>query len=119
MLNDKADYYSEIKSITVNGKNAYELGGLLTQSDYPIQKLCEAHELPMCNVRKFEMIKYSFGQDKEYVAVKEDEYDDLARTSNDACRTYQEIFRMMNEGWMVTRAKYREAEYKSNLKTSM
>nr|GEY12923.1 hypothetical protein [Tanacetum cinerariifolium] len=27
MLNDKADYYSEIKSITVNGKNAYELRG--------------------------------------------------------------------------------------------
>ncbi|GKE36257.1 hypothetical protein Tco_1459662 [Tanacetum coccineum] len=40
---------------------------------------------------------------KEYVAIKEDEYDDLARTSNNACRTYQEIFRMMDEGWMVTR----------------
>nr|GEV34379.1 hypothetical protein [Tanacetum cinerariifolium] len=39
-----------------------------------------------------EMIKYSFEQDEEYVAVKEDEYDDLARTSNDACRSYQEIF---------------------------
>ncbi|GJW53546.1 hypothetical protein Tco_0097631 [Tanacetum coccineum] len=25
--NDKADYYSEITSITVNGKNAYELKG--------------------------------------------------------------------------------------------
>ncbi|GJZ53763.1 hypothetical protein Tco_0608648 [Tanacetum coccineum] len=32
------------------------------------------------------------------------EYDDLARTSEDACRAYQEIFRMMDEGWMVTRA---------------
>ncbi|GJY62923.1 hypothetical protein Tco_0464383 [Tanacetum coccineum] len=47
------------------------------------------------------MIKYSFGQDEEYVAVKEDEYDDLARISKDACRAYQEIFRMMDEGWMV------------------
>nr|GEU82536.1 hypothetical protein [Tanacetum cinerariifolium] len=27
VLNDKADYYSGIKSITVNGKNAYELRG--------------------------------------------------------------------------------------------
>nr|GEV46497.1 VIER F-box protein 2 [Tanacetum cinerariifolium] len=60
-------------------------------------------ELPVCNIRKFKMIKYSFGQDEEYVAVKEDEYDDLARTSNDACQTYQEIFRRMDEGWMVTR----------------
>ncbi|GKA14835.1 hypothetical protein Tco_0694481 [Tanacetum coccineum] len=55
---------------------------------------------PVCNMRRFEMIKYSFGQDEEYVAVKEDEYDDLARTSDDACRAYQEIFRMMDEGWM-------------------
>nr|GFA91776.1 hypothetical protein [Tanacetum cinerariifolium] len=42
--------------------------------------------------------------DEEYVAIKEDEYDDLARTSKDACRAYQEVFRMMDEGWMVTRA---------------
>ncbi|GJX56419.1 VIER F-box protein 2 [Tanacetum coccineum] len=68
------------------------------------EKLCEVHELPVCNIRRFEMIKYSFGQDEEYVAIKEDEYDDLARKSNDACRAYQEIFRMMDEGWMVTRA---------------
>ncbi|GJZ75555.1 hypothetical protein Tco_0640020 [Tanacetum coccineum] len=67
------------------------------------QEFCENHELPVCNMRRFEMIKYSFGQDEEYVAVKEDEYDDLAKTSDDACRAYQEIFRMMDEGWMVTR----------------
>ncbi|GKD32903.1 hypothetical protein Tco_1248412 [Tanacetum coccineum] len=63
------------------------------------QEVCETYELPVCNIRKFEMIKYSFGQDEEYVAVKEDEYDDLARTSNDACRAYQEIFRMMDEAY--------------------
>ncbi|GJX10630.1 putative reverse transcriptase domain-containing protein [Tanacetum coccineum] len=37
---------------------------------------------------------------EEYVAVKEYEYDDLAKTSDDACRAYQEIFRKMDEGWM-------------------
>ncbi|GJS23236.1 hypothetical protein Tco_0451868 [Tanacetum coccineum] len=68
------------------------------------QELCEAHELPMCNIRRFKMIKYSFVQDEEYVAFKEDEYDDLGRASDDACRAYQEIFRMMDEGWIVTRA---------------
>ncbi|GJX43475.1 hypothetical protein Tco_0260151 [Tanacetum coccineum] len=56
------------------------------------QELCETHELSVCNMRRFKMIKYSFGQDKEYVDIKEDEYDDLARTSEDACRAYQEIF---------------------------
>ncbi|GJY25792.1 hypothetical protein Tco_0400518 [Tanacetum coccineum] len=81
------------------------------------QELCEAHELSVCNIRRFKMIKYSFRQDEEYVAVKEDEYDDLAKTSDDACRAYLEIFRMMDEGWMVTRAECVEAEEKSNLKT--
>ncbi|GJY59224.1 hypothetical protein Tco_0459116 [Tanacetum coccineum] len=67
------------------------------------QELCEAHELPVCNMRRFKMIKYSFGQDEEYVVVKEDEYDDLVKTSDDACQAYQEIFRIMDERWMVTR----------------
>ncbi|GJY22867.1 hypothetical protein Tco_0396525 [Tanacetum coccineum] len=40
----------------------------------------------------------------EYVVVKEDEYDDLIMTRRDACQAYQEIFRIMDEGWMVTRA---------------
>ncbi|GJW47628.1 hypothetical protein Tco_0079274 [Tanacetum coccineum] len=68
-------------------------------------ELCgnETHELSVCNIRIFDMIKYSFGQGEEYVAVKENEYEDLTSTSEDACRAYQEIFRMMDEGWMVTR----------------
>ncbi|GJU97396.1 hypothetical protein Tco_1326667 [Tanacetum coccineum] len=37
---------------------------------------------------------------EEYVAIKEDEYNDLTITSEEACRAYQEIFRMMDEGWM-------------------
>nr|GEU91140.1 hypothetical protein [Tanacetum cinerariifolium] len=59
-------------------------------------ELCgdETHELPVCNIRRFEVIKYSFGDDEKYVAIKEDEYDDLMDTSKDACRPYQEIFCM-------------------------
>ncbi|GKA23163.1 hypothetical protein Tco_0709125 [Tanacetum coccineum] len=47
------------------------------------QELCsnETRELPVCNIRRFEMIKYSFKDDEEYVAVKENEYDDLTSTS--------------------------------------
>ncbi|GJS88806.1 hypothetical protein Tco_0771442, partial [Tanacetum coccineum] len=63
-----------------------------------------AQEPPVCKIRRFEMIKYSFGQEEEYVAIKEYEYDDLTRTSEDACNAYQEIFRNMDEGWLVTRA---------------
>ncbi|GJV10358.1 VIER F-box protein 2 [Tanacetum coccineum] len=50
------------------------------------------HDAPVCNIRRFEMIKYSFGEDEEYVAIKEHEYDDLTSINEDACRTYQEIF---------------------------
>ncbi|GJW44280.1 hypothetical protein Tco_0073079 [Tanacetum coccineum] len=61
-------------------------------------ELCgnETHELPVCYIRRFEMVKYSLKDD-------EDENDDLTNTSEDACRAYQEIFRKLDEGWMVTR----------------
>ncbi|GJZ28132.1 hypothetical protein Tco_0572779 [Tanacetum coccineum] len=68
------------------------------------EELCEVHEPPVCNIRKYKMIKYSFNNDDEYVAVKEDEYDDLTITRKEACQAYQEILRIMDEGWMVTRA---------------
>ncbi|GJU46529.1 hypothetical protein Tco_1203795 [Tanacetum coccineum] len=46
------------------------------------------------------MIKYSFEDDEKYVAIKEDDYDDLTGTNEEACRAYQEIFHKMDEGWM-------------------
>nr|GEZ24736.1 hypothetical protein [Tanacetum cinerariifolium] len=41
---------------------------------------------------------------EEYVAVKEDEYNDLTITRIEAYQAYQEIFRIMDEGWMVIKA---------------
>ncbi|GKA90929.1 hypothetical protein Tco_0812799, partial [Tanacetum coccineum] len=65
-------------------------------------ELFDDHERLVCNIRRFEMIKYSFEDDEVYVVVKENKCNDLTSTSEDACRTYQEIFRMMDEGWIVT-----------------
>ncbi|GKD45697.1 hypothetical protein Tco_1270342, partial [Tanacetum coccineum] len=93
---------SELKEQALRNKAIME--GLISDNESSNDELCETHEPPVCNMRRFKMSKYSFGQNEEYVVVKEDEYDDLARTSEDACRAYQEIFRMMDEGWMVTRA---------------
>ncbi|GKA48689.1 hypothetical protein Tco_0741647 [Tanacetum coccineum] len=87
---------SELKEQALRNKAIME--GLISDDESSNDELCETHELPVCNMRRFKMIKYSFRQDEEYVAVKEDEYDNLARTSKDACRAYQEIFRMMDEG---------------------
>ncbi|GKG28155.1 hypothetical protein Tco_0406482, partial [Tanacetum coccineum] len=67
-------------------------------------ELFDDQERPVCNIRRFKMIKYSFEDEEEFVAVKENEYDDLTSTSKEAIRTYQEIFHRMDEGWMVTRA---------------
>ncbi|GJQ94148.1 hypothetical protein Tco_0005287 [Tanacetum coccineum] len=53
----------------------------------------------------YKMIKYSFNND-------------LTITSDEACRAYQEIFQMMDEGWMVTRNEW-DTKEKSNLKTSL
>ncbi|GJZ44089.1 hypothetical protein Tco_0591344 [Tanacetum coccineum] len=99
---DDESSYEQIRrwDIYTNYDDTYKTN----HDDNERDELCEVHEPPVCTIQRFEMIKYSFGQGEEYVAIKEDEYDDLARTSNNACRTYQEIFRMMDEGWMVTRA---------------
>ncbi|GJW29744.1 hypothetical protein Tco_0046619 [Tanacetum coccineum] len=43
------------------------------ENEHEDEERCELfdnHELPICTIRRFEMIKYSFGQDEEYVAVK-------------------------------------------------
>ncbi|GJX91137.1 hypothetical protein Tco_0344463 [Tanacetum coccineum] len=71
-------------SIYTNYDDAYEI----SHEDNESQELCEVHELPMCNIRKYMMIKYSFNNEEEYVAVKENEYDDLTITRKEACRAY-------------------------------
>ncbi|GJT26900.1 VIER F-box protein 2 [Tanacetum coccineum] len=84
---------SELKEEALKNKAIME--GMIDDNDKSSNE-----ELPVCTIRRFEMIKYSFRQDEEYVTVKEGEYEDLMNTSKDACQAYQEIFRMMDEGWM-------------------
>ncbi|GKA28805.1 hypothetical protein Tco_0715050 [Tanacetum coccineum] len=98
---DESRYKQKRQSNTyTNYDDAYEINHEHNKS----KELCEVHEQPVCNIRRYMMIKYSFNDDEEYVAVKEDEYDDLTVTRKEACRAYQEIFQIMDEGWMVTRA---------------
>ncbi|GJR35470.1 putative reverse transcriptase domain-containing protein [Tanacetum coccineum] len=106
-LNDlSCEKDSELKEEALRNKAIME--GLINEDvesndeDDERYELCgnETHELSVSNIRRFEMIKYSLGQDEEYAAVKESEYEDLMSTSKEACRAYQEIFRMMDEGWM-------------------
>ncbi|GKB86048.1 hypothetical protein Tco_0958320 [Tanacetum coccineum] len=64
------------------------------------RELCsiKTREVPVCQIKRYKMIKYSLNDEEEYVAVKEDEYDYLTIISEEACQAYQEIFRIMDEG---------------------
>ncbi|GKA72915.1 hypothetical protein Tco_0779131 [Tanacetum coccineum] len=78
----------------------YDNGEYKNETHEEGHELCgiETHEVPVCQIKRYMMIKYSFNHEEEYVAVKEDEYEDLTITSEEACRAYQEIFQMMDEG---------------------
>ncbi|GJX45146.1 hypothetical protein Tco_0261822 [Tanacetum coccineum] len=74
---DESRYEQERRwNIYTNYDDAYE--------DSEKEELCEVHELPVCNIRTYMMIKYSFNNDEKYVAVKEDEYNDLIITREEA-----------------------------------
>ncbi|GKE03014.1 hypothetical protein Tco_1390997 [Tanacetum coccineum] len=76
------------------------------EMEHKVEERCEVfydHERPICYIRRFEMVKYSFRDDEEYAAIKENEYDDLTNTRKEAIHVYHEIFCLMDEGWMVTR----------------
>ncbi|GJX86930.1 hypothetical protein Tco_0337704 [Tanacetum coccineum] len=62
------------------------------------EELCEVHEPLVCTIQRFEMIKYSFGQGEEYVAIKED-YDIWERNEYNMSIIYQDIFKKKDEGW--------------------
>nr|GEX49818.1 hypothetical protein [Tanacetum cinerariifolium] len=63
----------------------------------------EHRDPSVCRVRRLEMIKHSFNADDEYVAIKEHEYSNHSRTNIDACQAYRELFRIMDEGWLMTK----------------
>ncbi|GKE09754.1 hypothetical protein Tco_1413305 [Tanacetum coccineum] len=56
-------------------------------------------EPSICKIRRFEMIKYSFNADEEYIAIKESEYLNHSKDNHDA---YRELLRIIDEGWVVS-----------------
>ncbi|GKA04590.1 hypothetical protein Tco_0683710 [Tanacetum coccineum] len=95
---------SELKDKALRNK-AFMEGEYENETHEEGHELCgtKTREVPVYQIKRYKMIKYSFNDKEENVAVKEDEYNDLTITSDEAHRAYQEIFRMMDEGWMVTR----------------
>ncbi|GKE02198.1 hypothetical protein Tco_1390181, partial [Tanacetum coccineum] len=104
--NINTSYDSYLDGRNGNANNNSDIQDEEEQKDEEICELFDdlAQEPLIYKITRFEMIKYSFGQEEKYVAIKEYDYDDLSRTNDDACHAYQEIFRNMDEGWLVTRA---------------
>nr|GFA27770.1 hypothetical protein [Tanacetum cinerariifolium] len=55
-------------------------------------------EPSVCKIRRFEMMKYSFNADEEYIAIKESEY---LNNSKDNLDAYRELLRIIDEGWVM------------------
>ncbi|GJW01104.1 hypothetical protein Tco_1556355 [Tanacetum coccineum] len=53
---------------------------------------------------RFELVQYSFGPSKKYVAIKECGYYDWTIIKETTCHAYQDIFHKMDEGWFVKKA---------------
>ncbi|GKC97889.1 hypothetical protein Tco_1168164 [Tanacetum coccineum] len=54
-------------------------------------------EPPTCKIKRFEVIKYSFGPAEEFVAIKVCRYNDWKKTEEDVCRAYQDILAKMDK----------------------
>ncbi|GJY64985.1 hypothetical protein Tco_0466445 [Tanacetum coccineum] len=68
----------------------YDEGEYENETHKEGHELCgiETREVPVCQIKRYKMIKYLFIDQEEYVAVKENEYNDLTITSEEACRAY-------------------------------
>ncbi|GJY03444.1 hypothetical protein Tco_0369384 [Tanacetum coccineum] len=76
--------YLDINRIFGRNYGADNIG--YTQENQEHEK--EHHDPSTCRVRRFEMIKYSFDADDEYVAIKEHECSEYLETNIDACQAY-------------------------------
>ncbi|GJV63131.1 hypothetical protein Tco_1473959 [Tanacetum coccineum] len=59
----------------------------------------------ICRVDKFEVIKYSIGDNKEFMGIRTLERDSWDQTVNGVSSIYLDIFRKKDEGWTVHRTK--------------
>ncbi|GJR87184.1 hypothetical protein Tco_0211195 [Tanacetum coccineum] len=77
---------------TSNAGNTQDNQGNEERKDDP------THEPSVCKIKIFEMMKYSFNTDDEYIAIKESKYLNHSKNNLDA---YRVLLHIINEGWVV------------------
>ncbi|GKA36490.1 hypothetical protein Tco_0722981 [Tanacetum coccineum] len=63
--NDDESRYKRKKQWNVNDDTNHDHEHEIDHEANEREELCEIHELPVCTIRRFKMIKYSFRQDEE------------------------------------------------------
>ncbi|GKF96515.1 hypothetical protein Tco_0289250 [Tanacetum coccineum] len=86
------DLYLEVNNIFGRNYDTSNAQGHEERKDDPTL------EPLVCKVRRFEMMKYSFNVDEDYIAIKESEYLNHSKNSLDA---YRELLCVIDEGWVM------------------
>ncbi|GJY84783.1 hypothetical protein Tco_0498809 [Tanacetum coccineum] len=84
--------YEQMRRWNINAN--YDDANETNHRDNKSKELCEVHELPVCNIRRYMDDQIYVTNDEEYVyCERKIEYDDITITRRKkACRAYQEIF---------------------------
>ncbi|GKD67873.1 retrotransposon ORF1, partial [Tanacetum coccineum] len=94
-----SDPYLNINRIFGRDYEASNVGDTQENQGHEEHKGNPNPEPSNCKIRRFEMMKYSFNDDEEYITIKESEYLNHSKDSLDA---YRELLRLIDEGWVVT-----------------
>ncbi|GJV35073.1 hypothetical protein Tco_1407550 [Tanacetum coccineum] len=102
----KPYYEMDKKNHNENNKNTYKSSGM-DLSGVPQSENIN-NEQPnegVCKVDNFEVIKYTIGDNEEFLAICTRECDSWERTVSGVSSIYYDIFRKKDEGWTVYRTK--------------
>ncbi|GJU78349.1 hypothetical protein Tco_1275419 [Tanacetum coccineum] len=91
--------YLDVNRIFGRDYEASNIGDTLENQGHEEHKGNPNLETLNCKFRRFEMMKYSFDDDEDYITIKESEYHNHSKDSLDA---YRELLCLIDEGWVVT-----------------
>ncbi|GKB43581.1 hypothetical protein Tco_0888523, partial [Tanacetum coccineum] len=92
------DPYLDINLIFGRIYDTSNTGNIQDNQEHEERRDDPTHEPPVCKIRRFKMMKYSFNANEEYIAIKESEYLNHSKDNLDA---YRELLRIIDEGWVV------------------
>ncbi|GKE65574.1 hypothetical protein Tco_1519735 [Tanacetum coccineum] len=89
-----------------NNRNTYKSSGMDLSGAPQSKNINNAQPNEgLCKVDKFKVIKYTIGDNEEFLAICTRECDSWEQTVNGVSSIYHDIFRKKDEGWTVHRTK--------------